>query len=95
MPRTLETLTSPSFHGLLIGIAAFVGLGVLTYLSIRYLRRSKIALFWLMALSFVLSYSVLYAVSTPNPSPHNWLALGAFPGSGRCLVSARTLVDSR
>ncbi|MGB5295856.1 MAG: glycosyltransferase family 39 protein [Thermoanaerobaculia bacterium] len=78
VPRTLDTLTSPSFHGLLIGIAAFIGLGVLIYLSIRYLRRSKIALFWLMALSFVLSYAVLYAVSTPNPSPHNWLPLAPF-----------------
>jgi hypothetical protein len=31
-----------------------------------------------MALSFVLSYAVLYAVSTPNPSPHNWLPLAPF-----------------
>ncbi|MGB5162231.1 MAG: glycosyltransferase family 39 protein [Thermoanaerobaculia bacterium] len=78
VPRTLETLMSPSFHGLAIGIAALVGLGVLTYLSIRYLKRSRIALYWLMALSFVLSYSVLYAVSTPNPSAHNWLPLTPF-----------------
>jgi hypothetical protein len=78
VPRTLETLMSPSFHGLVIGIAAFVGLGVLTYLSIRYLKRSREALYWLMVLSFVLSYSVLYAVSTPNPSAHNWLPLTPF-----------------
>ncbi len=78
VPRTLDTLTSPSFHGLLIGIAAFIGLGVLTYLSIRYIKRSRIAVYWLMALSFVLSYSVLYAVSTPNPSAHNWLPLTPF-----------------
>ena len=78
VPRTLETLTSPSFHGLLIGGAALVGLAVLTYLSIRYLKRSTIALFWLMAISFVLSYCVLYALSTPNPSAHNWLPLSPF-----------------
>ncbi len=78
VPRTLETLTSPSFHGLFVGIAALVGLGVLTYLSVRCLKRSRIALYWLMALSFVLSYSVLYAVSTPNPSAHNWLPLTPF-----------------
>jgi hypothetical protein len=82
IPRTLETLTSPSFHGLLIGSAALLGLAVLTYLSIRYLKRSNIALFWLMALSFVLSYSVLYAVSTPNPSAHNWLPLAPFLALG-------------
>ena len=82
IPRTLETLTSPSFHGLLIGSAALLGLAALTYLSLRYLKRSNIALYWLMALSFVLSYSVLYAVSTPNPSAHNWLPLTPFLALG-------------
>ena len=78
VPRTVETLLSPSFHGLLIGIAALAGLAALTYLSLKHLKRSRVALSWLMALSFVLSYSVLYAVSTPNPSPHNWLPLSPF-----------------
>ncbi len=88
VPRTLETLLSPSFHGLVIGVAALVGLGALTLLSIRYLKRSRVALSWLMALSFVISYSVLYAVSTPNPSAHNWLPLSPF----LALAAAWTLL---
>ena len=88
VPHTFETLLSPSFHGLLIGLAAFAGLGALTYLSFRYLKRSRIALFWLMVLSFVLSYAVMYAVSTPNPSAHNWLPLSPF----LALTAAWTLL---
>jgi hypothetical protein len=88
LPQAFETLLSPSFHGLVIGGAALLGMVALTLLSLRCLKRSRIALLWLMALSFVASYGILYALSTPNPSAHNWLPLSPF----LALTAAWTLL---
>ena len=74
----ITTLLSSSFHGPVVGTLALVGLGSLTWLSIKHLRRSPVALPWLMAISYVVAYSTLYALATPRPSPHNWLPVSPF-----------------
>jgi len=78
----VQTLVSSSFHGPLIGTLAVVGLGSLAFLSVRHRRDSKVALPWLMALSYLITYVALYALATPRPSPHNWLPISPFASLG-------------
>ena len=78
----IETLWSNSFFGPLIGTLALVGLICLAVLSLRLRLRSRVALPWLMVLSFVVAYTTLYALATPRPSPHNWLPISPFAALG-------------
>ncbi len=93
----IETLLSGSFHGPLIGGLALVGLVSLAVLSVRHLRRSKVALPWLMVLSYVVAYTTLYAVATPRPSPHNWLPISPFAalGAAWAILAGGLLIAER
>lgn len=76
------TLLSNSFHGPVIGGLALVGLATVGVLAMRHRHHSKAALPWLMALSYVVAYTTLYALATPRPSPHNWLPISPFAALG-------------
>lgn len=78
----VASLLSDSFHGPLIGALAVMGLTSLAVLSIRHRRDSRVALPWLMVLSYVLGYTTLYIWATPRPSPHNWLPVSPFAALG-------------
>jgi 4-amino-4-deoxy-L-arabinose transferase-like glycosyltransferase len=69
-------LASASFHGVLVGIAALVGLlWVAARMAQAPLPRRRMLL---MFLSYPVAYVGLYALVTQNPSPHNWLPLAPF-----------------
>lgn len=77
-----ESLSSASFHGPVVGALALVGLASVALLGLWSLRRSKVAVGWLMIVSFVIGYTTLYAFSTPRASPHNYLPLSPFAALG-------------
>ncbi len=85
---SLAAMVSGAFHGPIIGGFGLVGILWLAVSSIRSLRDSDTALGWLMVVSFLVSYPILYVSSTNNPSPHNWLPLSPF----LALVAAWTLL---
>jgi len=93
----VETLVSSSFHGPLIGCLALVGLISLAVLSVRHLRQSRVALPWLMALSYIAAYTTLYALATPRPSPHNWLPISPFAalGAAWAVLAGWLLISDR
>ncbi len=76
--HALDSLLGPGFHGPVIGAAAILGLVATTVLALRSLSRSRLAGPWLMVSTFVVAYTGAYAVSTPNPSDHNYLPLAPF-----------------
>lgn len=76
--HAVASLTEGSFHGPLVGWLALVALAVALARSLKDRARSAESLQWLMAVSFVVGYVVLYALSTTNPSAHNWLVLSPF-----------------
>ncbi len=68
----LLSLLTPNFHGWLfgaLGAAALFAAPWLPGLEPRHRQQHG------LVLSYVLAYSLLYAASTTNPSPHNWLLL--------------------
>lgn len=77
----VRSLVSWSFHGPVVGIAALLGLALVA-------RRD---LGTRMLASYVIGYSLVYALSTRNPSPHNWLPLVPFTS----LAAAWLLVRLR
>jgi hypothetical protein len=85
---SLAAMVSGAFHGPLIGGLGLVGIVWLSISSIRSLRDSDTALGWLMVVSFLVSYPILYVASTNNPSTHNWLPMSPF----LALVAAWTLL---
>jgi hypothetical protein len=76
------TLLSDSFHGPWIGALALIGLASVAALAWRLRHESRVALPWLMALSYIVAYTLLYALATPRPSPHNWLPVTPFAALG-------------
>ena len=93
----IRSLCSTSFHGPVVGLLAVVGLATLVVLSCRHLRQSKVALAWIMVLSYVVGYTTLYALATPRPSPHNWLPISLFAalGAAWALLAIWLLVSER
>lgn len=74
----IKALLSPLIHGPFVGILALVGVPSLAVVSIRNQRNSATAIGWLMLLSYLLAYPILYAMSTSNPDAHNWLPISPF-----------------
>lgn len=95
--HVIESLTSPAFHGPFIGALGILGLVSLTVLSFRQYRRSEVALFWIMVMTYVGGYIALYAIATPLASPHNWLPLTPFAalGAGWALLAIWLLATQR
>ena len=73
--HAVKSLNEGSFHGPLIGTLGLLALVVALARSIKDRFRSDEALRWLMVVSYVVSYVAIYAMSTTNPSSHNWLML--------------------
>ena len=73
--HAVTSLTERSFHGPLVGWIALVALVVALSRSVRDRFRSIESLRWLMIVSYVVGYVAIYALSTTNPSAHNWLML--------------------
>ena len=70
----LITLFSPSFHGGVVGTLALLGILGVTLSLARGTAGDRVARTgWLMALTYVFGYGLLYSLSTTNLSPHNWL----------------------
>lgn len=72
------SLLSSNFHGKLVGFSGVLGSVLFPVLltgpgSGRRQRRGRV-----MALVYIAGYTVLYAASTTNASPHNWLPLTPF-----------------
>ena len=78
----IESLASPVFHGPVIGALAVLGLAVLAVLSLPNFNRSRVALPWIMVLTYVVGYTTLYVLATPLASPHNWLPISPFAALG-------------
>lgn len=74
----LRSMLSPHFLGPVIGIAGILALPSLLGTLVRRRPRDWRSLGRWMLLSYVGGYTVLYAVSTTNPSAHNWLPLAPF-----------------
>ncbi|MCH9651583.1 MAG: glycosyltransferase family 39 protein [Deltaproteobacteria bacterium] len=70
-----ESLVTDNFHGPVAGSVALVGMAGLLIWALRRRVGEKRRLELWMLLSFPLSYVLLYALSTSNPSAHNWLPL--------------------
>lgn len=76
----VQSLFTGSFHGPVIGAVALLGLALLVVHLSRDRREDspRKRLGPAMILSYVLGYSLVYALSTHNPSRHNWLPLMPF-----------------
>ncbi len=91
-----STLSS-HFLGPVIGIAAILAPPLLAGLLLRHRVRDGRVLGGWMLLSYIVGYSVLYAISTANPSAHNWLPLAPFTSllAAWLLVAAWRALRSR
>ncbi len=76
--HAVTSLVSSHFHGKLIGALGLVGLIAAPWKSWKTERGSLRSLGWIMLFSYVVGYVVIYAISTANPSEHNWLPLTPF-----------------
>jgi len=75
----LVSLLSRALHGPIIGLIGLVGgLVVLLRNRGRQGNSQSIRIGCAMAYAYMLSYAVLYALGTTNPSPHNWLPLAPY-----------------
>lgn len=92
----LRSLVSPSFLGPVFGILGFLGLALPGRREGSGAERAA-RLGPAMAASYVAGYAVLYALSTNNPSEHNWLTVAPFLalGAARVLVAAGALLAGR
>ena len=82
-----RSLLSPTFHGALIGAAALVGYVWCVVVAIRSSERRRAVL--ATALVYPVTYVLIYAVITTNPSAHNWLFLLPFTSLAAAAVLAR------
>lgn len=90
-----RSLLSPTFHGALIGSVALVGYVWCVVVAIRASERRRAVL--VTALVYPLTYVLIYAVITTNPSAHNWLFLLPFTSlaAAALLVRAAKWVAAR
>jgi hypothetical protein len=75
---SVESLLSKEFHGRVVGSLGLVGMVVATVNGLRKHRGSLQTLYWIMLVSYVVGYVGVYALTTANPSAHNWLTLTPF-----------------
>jgi hypothetical protein len=89
----LRSLISPSFLGPVFGTLGLLGLA----LPGRREGSGAARLGPAMAASYVAGYAPLYALSTHNPSEHNWLPVAPFLalGAARALVGAGDFLAGR
>jgi 4-amino-4-deoxy-L-arabinose transferase-like glycosyltransferase len=90
-----RSLLSPTFHGALIGTVALVGYVWCVVAAIRSSERRRAVL--ATALVYPLTYVLIYAVITTNPSAHNWLFLLPFTSlaAAAALVRVGKVIASR
>ena len=81
----LVSLLSSQLHGVIVGLTGLIGGLVLMIRPggawpgrTRPDRPRLLRVACAMAYGYMLSYAVLYAASTTNPSPHNWLPLAPY-----------------
>ena len=74
----VESLLSKEFHGKVLGSLGLVGMVAAVADGLRKHRGSMRSLYWVMLVSYVVGYVVIYALTTANPSAHNWLTLTPF-----------------
>ena len=74
----VESLLSKEFHGKILGSLGLAGMVTATVTGLRKHRGSLQTLYWVMLVSYVVGYVVIYALTTANPSAHNWLTLTPF-----------------
>jgi hypothetical protein len=86
----VESLLSKEFHGKILGSLGLAGMVTATVTGLRKHRGSLQTLYWVMLVSYVVGYVVIYALTTANPSAHNWLPLTPFVA----LSTAWMLVES-
>jgi hypothetical protein len=86
----VQSLLSREFHGKIVGSLGLVGMVAATVNGLRRHRGSLQALYWVMLVSYVVGYVVIYALTTANPSAHNWLTLTPFVA----LAAAWMLVEA-
>jgi hypothetical protein len=88
----LKSLLEGGFHGPVIGCLGLLGLAALILWALRKRRQSE-RMEWLgpaMMDSYVLGYSLLYTMSTLNPSEHNWLPIVPFTALGAAWLLLRS-----
>ena len=88
----LKSLLEGGFHGPVIGSLGLLGIVFLTVWALRK-RRAGERMEWLgpaMMASYVLGYSLLYTMSTLNPSEHNWLPIVPFTALAAAWVLVRS-----
>ncbi|MGB5889925.1 MAG: glycosyltransferase family 39 protein [Thermoanaerobaculia bacterium] len=74
----VESLLSKEFHGKVLGSLGLVGMVAATINVLKKHRGSLQSLYWVMLVSYVVGYVAIYALTTANPSAHNWLTLTPF-----------------
>jgi hypothetical protein len=89
-----RVLLSEAFHGPLIGALGLAGLALAPIAAARAPAGSPAAsrarrLGPLMMAAYVAGYALLYALSTTNPSDHNWLPVTPFLALGAAWVLVR------
>ena len=88
----LRSLFQEGFHGPVIGGLSLLGLALLILWALRKWRTGE-RMEWLgpaMMASYVLGYSLLYSMSTLNPSEHNWLPIVPFTSLGAAWLLVRS-----
>jgi hypothetical protein len=76
--HSVESLLSKEFHGKVVGSLGLAGMVAATANGLRKHRGSLRSLYWVMLVSYVVGYVAIYALTTANPSAHNWLTLTPF-----------------